>query len=201
MERVSLTLDQVAAIKRYATRGASYADRVSLGFAVALDRLGKQLGEDHDVCCEIDALEGLSPHSSTKRPTQFKRPPLHPFWHKHLSTSRHLIRNVGLRWSLERGGNRELDVAIETIATEYGDQPDLGQKRLVYQIVLGGIDDRARARQMTGDWIIFAKHEGRNFYLGLGTHQEADDAIYQRLRGGSEWEFPFLFLSSAADNR
>ena len=167
MERVSLTLDQAAAIKRYATRGASYADRVSFGFAVALDRLGKQLGEDYDVCCEIDALEGLCPHSSTKRPTQFERPPLHPFWHKHFSTSRHLMRNVGLRWSFERGGNRELDVAIETIATEYGDQPDLWQKRLAYQIVLGGIDDRAGAQKMTGDWIIFAKHEGRNFYLGL----------------------------------
>ena len=25
---------------------------------------------------------------------------------------------------------------------------------------------------MTGDWIIFAKHEGQNFYLGLATHEE-----------------------------
>jgi hypothetical protein len=49
---------------------------------------------------------------------------------------------------------------------------------------------------MTGDWIIFAKHEGQNFYLGLGTHDAATrepDALYRRLRQGSEWEFPFLF--------
>ena len=76
---------------------------------------------------------------------------------------------------------------------ECGDQPDLWQKRLVHQLVLGGLDDRAAARRMTGDWIIFAKHEGRNFYLGLGTHGDDDEALYQRLRQGSEWEFPFLF--------
>ena len=54
---------------------------------------------------------------------------------------------------------------IEGVAVECGDQPDLWPKRLVHQLVLGGLDDRAAARRMTGDWIIFAKHEGRNFYL------------------------------------
>jgi hypothetical protein len=200
MERVSLTLEQVVAIKIYATRGASYADRVSLGFAVALDRLGKQFGEDYDVCREIDALEGLSPHSSTKSPTQFKRPPLHPFWHKHFSTSRHLMRNVGLRWGLEKSGNRDFSAAIETVTREYGDQPDLWPKRLAHRVVLGGLDDRAK-KGMTGDWIIFGKYEGRNFYLGLGTHEEPSDAIYQRLRDESECEFPFLFPSRTADDR
>jgi hypothetical protein len=193
MERVSLSMDQVKAIKRAATRDAPYADRVSLGFAVALDALRKQLREDYDVLREIDVLEGLSSNSSTKKPTQFERPPLHPFWHKHFSTARHLIRNVGNRWGLENSGNRDLLPAIEAVANECGDQPDLWQKRLVHQIVLGGLEDRAAERRMTGDWIIFTKHEGRNFYLGLGTHEEADDGIYQRLRRGGEWEFPFLF--------
>jgi hypothetical protein len=58
------------------------------------------------------------------------------------------------------------------------------------------LDDRDAVRRMTGDWIIFAKHEGQNFYLGLGTHDAATrepDALYRRLRQGSEWEFPFLF--------
>src|SRR5271154_4593855 len=97
MERVSLSMDQVKAIKRTATGDARYADRVSLGFAVALDAPRKQLRKDYDVLCEIDVLEGLSSNSSTKKPSQFERPPLHPFWHKHFSTARHLMRNVGGR--------------------------------------------------------------------------------------------------------
>ena len=201
MERVSLSLDQVTAIKRAATRDASYADRVSLGFAIALDGLRRRLGEDYDILREIDILEGLTSNSSTKPPKLFTKPPLHPFWHKHFSTARHLMRNVGERWGLGNSGNCDLAVMIGEVAEEYGDQPDLWQKRLVHRLVLGGLDDRAAARRMTGDWIIFAKHEERNFYLGLGMHEEADDAIYQRLRGGSEWEFPFLFPSSGADNR
>jgi len=196
MEHVSLSLDQVRAIKRHATRDAAYADRVSLGFAVALAQLGEALGEDLDVLHEIDTLEGLASSSSTKESTQFKHPPLHPFWHKHFSTARHLMRNMGDRWGLGKSGNRELSAMIERVAAECGDQPDLWPKRLVHQLVLGGLDDRAAARHMTGDWIIFAKHEGRNFYLSLGSHAEAardSDAVYQRLRDGSEWEFPFLF--------
>jgi hypothetical protein len=166
---------------------------VSLGFAFALDRLGKQFGEDHDVLGEIDVIEGLSVKSATRNPEQFKRPPLHPFWHKHFSTARHLMRNVGLRWGLGKSGNRDFLAAIEAVKEGYGDHPELWQKRLAHQVVLGGPEDRAAARSMTGDWIIFAKHDGGNLYLGLGTHEEEDAAIYQRLRDGSEWEFPFLF--------
>jgi hypothetical protein len=195
MERVSLSLDQVKAIKRATTCDAPYADRVSLGFAVALDRLGKALGEHYDVIREIDVLEGLASNSSTKPPAPFRRPPLHPFWHQHFSTARHLIRNVGDRWGLENSGNRDLSVMIEEVAKECGDKPDLWPKRLAHRLVLDGLDDRAK-KGLTGDWIIFGKYEGRNFYLGLGTHEEArrdPDALYQRLHQGSEWEFPFLF--------
>jgi len=193
MEHVSLSMDQVRAIKRHATRDAVYADRVSLGFAVALAQLGEALGDDLDVLHEIATLEGLASYSSTKKPEQFNRPPLHPFWHKHFSTARHLMRNMGERWGLGNSGNRDLSAMIEEVAVECGDQPDLWPKRLVHQLVLGGLDDRAAARRMTGDWIIFAEHEGRNFYLSLGTHDDGDQALYQRLRQGSEWEFPFLF--------
>jgi len=107
-----------------------------------------------------------------------------------------VARTVGERWGLGNSGNRDLSKMIEEVAVECGDQPDLWPKRLAHQLVLGGLYDRAAARRMTGDWIIFAKHEGRNYYLGLGTHDEArrdPDTLYQGLRHGSEWEFPFLF--------
>ena len=200
IEPVSLSMDQVTAVKRAATHEAPYADRVSLGFAIALSGIGKLRGEDYDILHEISVLEGFSSNSSTKDAAQFKKPPLHPFWHKHFSTARHTIRNIGERWGLENSGNRDLSTAIQTVAQECGNQAHLWQKRLAHRVVLGGLEDRSAARRLTGDWIIFAKHEGRNFYLGLGTHEEANDVIYQRLRGGSEWEFPFLFPCAGADN-
>ena len=104
MERVSLSLDEVRAIKKCATGDAAYADRVSLGFTFALARLREALGEDDDVLHEMNVLEGLASYSSTKESTQFKHPPLHPLWHKHFSAARHLMRNMGERWDSENSG-------------------------------------------------------------------------------------------------
>jgi len=92
---------------------------------------------------------------------------------------------MGERWGLGNSGNRDLSAMIEAVAVECGDQPDLWPKRLVHQLVLGGLDERAAARRMTGDWIIFAKHEGRNFYLDLGTHDDATRDPDARVRAAS----------------
>lgn len=48
---------------------------------------------------------------------------------------------------------------------------------------------------MTGDWIVFGKQQGKNYYLDLATHAEPEEParLYEKLRGGSEAEFPFLF--------
>ncbi len=197
MSKLSLSLDQVRSFKEFVTCKAPYANRVSLGFAYGLALLDKQFREGPDILRELDVLEGLISHSSIKEATQFKRQPLHPFWHRHFSTARHLIRNIGERWGLGKGGNHDLSERIAEEAVAYGDQPDLWQKRIVHNLVIGGLEDRSAAQRMTGDWIIFAKHEGQNIYLGLAAHQkaehDADQLLYDKLRQGSAWEFPFLF--------
>jgi hypothetical protein len=195
MMPLSFTLDQVRNIKINIAYGASYADRMSLGFAARLLQVKQDLGEDHAILHEIAVLEGIAPNSATKEAEQFKRPPLHPFWHKHFSTARHLNRNIGIRWGIEKGGNRYLSRMIGEVAAKYGDQSELWQKRLAHQFMIGGLEDRATAKRMTGDWIIFAKHGGQNFYLDLATHEEGQDPdrLRQKLRQGSACEFPFLF--------
>ncbi|MGB7100328.1 MAG: hypothetical protein WBD95_16405 [Xanthobacteraceae bacterium] len=64
----------------------------------------------------------------------------------------------------------------------------------MHKLVLDGFIDRAN-RGLTGDWIIYAKHEGYQYYVDLAAHEEADDGerLYQKLRHGSFAEFPFLF--------
>jgi energy-coupling factor transporter ATP-binding protein EcfA2 len=52
--------------------------------------------------------------------------------------------------------------------------------------------DRARTRELTGEWIVFAKHEGKNYYLCLAGHEEGDDDIFARIRDGCAGEFLFL---------
>jgi len=192
---LSLTLEQIRDIKTRIVHGASYSDRVSLGFAARLLQVRDELGEDRAVLREIDALEGPDAYSMTKKAEQFSRPPLFPFWHKHFSTPRHLFRNIGIRWGADKSGNRDLTKMIEKAEAKYGHEPELWQKYLAYQFVMGGYQERAASRRMTGDWIIFAKHEGKNFYLDMATHEEAQepDRLMKKLWQGSAAEFSFLF--------
>ena len=87
---------------------------------------------------------------------------------------------------------------IERIAQEHGDDPDAWQKALAHEFTVGAFEKRAGDKEMTGDWVIFAKHEGKNYYLGVSPHTEKntahdDDALYRQLENGSAAEFPFLF--------
>lgn len=75
-----------------------------------------------------------------------------------------------------------------------------GQKKLAYDFVLGGLTDRSAVSKMTGDWIVFGRHEGQNFYLDLASHEEGNDpaGLLGKLRDANAWEFPFLFSASPA---
>jgi len=85
---------------------------------------------------------------------------------------------------------------ILEVAEEYGDDFDKWVGNLTHRLVIGGYEERVE-RGLTGDWIIYAQHEGLNYYLDLATHEEgvgerAKD-LAQKLREGCEAEFPFLF--------
>jgi len=51
--------------------------------------------------------------------------------------------------------------------------------------------ERSRKQCLTGEWIIYAQHEGQNYYLCLAQHDEDADA-FERIKRGCVDEFPFL---------
>ena len=192
MASASFSSDEQHAIKWGVTDGRSYADRISLAFAIRLFMVKTGLREDHLILDEMDYLEGLRSRSKTKREEQFRYPPLHPFWHKHYSAPRHILRNISIRWALNGPGNRDLHALLHKLSKTHGN--DNWQGALVHKLVHDGFRDRAN-RGFTGDWIIYAKYEGSRYYLDLAAHEEGADGerLYQKLRHGSFAEFPFLF--------
>jgi hypothetical protein len=144
---------------------------------------------------ELDYLEGIRSASRTKPEAPFKGARLQPFWHKHFFSSRHLLKNIGIRWNLADGGNRELDRMIEEVAREHGDDPERWINHLTHRLVVGGFEERT-VRGLTGDWIIFAKHAGANYYIDLATHEEGTGERAKRLanelRSSCLAEFPFV---------
>lgn len=186
-------------VKFDACQGRPYWPRVSFSMAARL--YGRYWGrEDYfPILDELDFLEGRRRSTRTKEEGQFRKLPLYPFFHKHFSAARHLPRNVAVRWGIDEGrsGNRDLNNMIERVACEYGEDPDEWPARLVHEFVMEAFSQRAQQRRLTGDWIIFSKFNGQNYYLGVVDHDirggDDDQHLYDWLRMSCEWEYPFLF--------
>jgi predicted RNA-binding Zn-ribbon protein involved in translation (DUF1610 family) len=85
--------------------------------------------------------------------------------------------------------------------------PDCGSKEIAKSLTfrmafLGGsflcpvcscsmYEFRARRKQMTGEWIVYQKYEGKNYYLTLGLHAD-DGTTYNHVKLARKFDFPFL---------
>lgn len=194
MASISLDHEQRDRIKSVAAREKPYAPRISLALAFRLLRITAQDLDTFSVLQEIDFLEGLRAVSRTKVQSQFATPPLYPLWHKHFFTARHIVKNIGVRWNLDRTGNGNLQAMIEEVGKFHGDEPSEWIPKLAHKLTVGGYEDRIQ-HGLTGDWIIYAEYEGANYYLDVASHQEGKDSqvLFEKLRSGCETEFPFVF--------
>ena len=195
LAKISFSLDELAALKRGAAQERPYAQRLSTGLIIRLLTTAKD--DAPYVLDAIDALEGVRSHSGIKSASPFLHPPLSPLWHQHYFAPRHMIRNVGERWGIARGkGNTELDQMIARVANEHGQDPDIWPGVLARQFADGYVE-RSQAGRLTGDWIVFAEHEGSRYYLDLALHEEGFGAraehLLIKLRCSAAAEFPFVF--------
>lgn len=193
---MSLDREQLKKLKTEAVRGRSYWERISVALALRLLDASNPHFNHFSVLDELDYLEGIKQNSRTKTEKQFKNKPLYPFWHKHFFLAKHLSKNISVRWNLHDGGNRDLTNLLDEVTENYGESPDVWPNFLTHRLVVQGFKERA-LRGLTGDWIIFAKHDGKNFYLDLATHEEGKECnagnLFQKIWNGSHAEFPFLF--------
>lgn len=144
---------------------------------------------------EIKRIEGAGRKTSTKSATQFRRPPLKGLWHQHFFNARFMLKNIGNHWKLDSGGSPELlEMFAEEMAAEESGvvTPELF-KRMGHRFIDEAFRDRSTAGRLTGEWIIFAKHEGKRFYLTVALHGEDDASIHERIMKWCQPEFPFLF--------
>lgn len=169
-------------------------DRISGQLAIDL-YVGSYLIGDIDiprVMQEIYSLEGLH-NSTTKKPTPFRKPPLKGLWHKH-----HLAVGIqSLALNILKESERTDYVVSQELIDFLDSDIDRERKAQVCAASFAAafsqktFEKRVQRKAMTGEWIIFAKHEGKNYYLCLGQHGE-DEAIIQKLKGFPLSEFPFL---------
>ncbi|AGG88790.1 hypothetical protein R2APBS1_1658 [Rhodanobacter denitrificans] len=143
---------------------------------------------------EIEALEGLRT-SRFKKPIQNKHPPLQGLWHKH-------FYDAGLK-SLAMNFKKGLDkFKIPLFLQRMKEAREAGVERyvtledvdaLATDMVQGNLARLAERQAMSGEWLMFAEHEGRRYYLCLATHDSSQhDGIRTQIDEICCKEFPFL---------
>jgi len=144
---------------------------------------------------EIRALEGIGPPSRLKPPIQNRYQPLKGLWHKHYLEDG--IRSTAM--NVQRGLNRH---GIPLFEQRIREAESAGEERymsaddipaLVNDVISGNLRRLADAEALTGEWIVFAQHEGRNYYLCLATHESnTHDYVRRQIDAICCFEFPFL---------
>lgn len=144
---------------------------------------------------EIRALEGIGPPSQLKPPIQNRHQPLKGLWHKHYMEDGVRSTAINVRKGLKRHGIPLFEQRIQE-AEEAGQERYLSGEdipALVNDTIGGNLGRLAAAEALTGEWIMFAQHEGRNYYLCLATHEcNTHDHVRRQIDVVCCLEFPFL---------
>jgi hypothetical protein len=177
----------------FSTKGnldlAMVTGRYSAGLASELDAVvEKRSANIFRIIDEIRALEGAKPNrpSNTKPATEFHRPMLKGLFHKHHTQASFMLRNIQNHWTRRRRSQLAKDVLSEPSLSV----ADLA-RRLSDKIVREGYLTRSQSRELTGEWIVFAKQEDVAYYLTLASHDDLDDVIWRRCKACAS-EFPAL---------
>jgi hypothetical protein len=143
---------------------------------------------------EIEALEGIGGPSQLKPPSQFKHPPLKGLWHKHHLEDGLRATAINVKKGLDRYKSplfrQRIQEAQDAGEVRYVTQEDIAS--LADDIVHGNWQRMAGAGELTGEWIVYAQHEGANYYLCLGKHDSHDDHLRSHIDVICCQEFPFL---------
>ncbi|MBS7540386.1 hypothetical protein [Ancylobacter lacus] len=171
-------------------RGRPYLNRMSTLIWVDIFAMNATYGIDpFKILMEIDGLEGLASGSRTKKPSQFKFPPLKGLWHKHFFDSRFIAKNI-----TSALGEKRLKDIVDIWIKENKDKTITQEivAKLAHEVTHGVFDRRSAEGRLTGEWIIYAENEGRNFYLTCKPHSSDDRIIFEEISYHCAQDFPDL---------
>jgi hypothetical protein len=145
---------------------------------------------------EIRALEGLSKPAATKPAAPFTRKdsPLRGLMHKHHLADGLRSHALNLMYEIEANGIPLLKERIA--AAQEAKEPSYVTAADTWAISMdashGSWLRRSDRQGLTGEWIVYAEHEGRNYYLCLAHHQDGDTHVRSQIDALCCYEFPFL---------
>ncbi len=144
----------------------------------------------HDILRSIADLEAGEPLQGVKPATPFTRSPLDGLWHKHFFSARFLPENMRLGAGGKKGIGKLVDEVMDPARSSIITQEMIDE--LVHRLTHKSIQNRHDAGKLTGEWIVFTKHEVKNYYLCTNAHDAGDQFVYDRIMEYCVKDFPNL---------
>jgi hypothetical protein len=149
----------------------------------------------------IQTLEGVGRVGCARGEEPFKHLPLKGFWKAHFFDASFLMKNLVNHWGLGFDGSKKFEALCSRVAEKEEKEPSVygWQGRLAHELTIGGYEEKAKQKNLTGEWLIFSKHAHLNYYLCITQHsnsKEGDEEIYASLKKFCEPEYPFLFANA-----
>lgn len=171
--------------------------RISQFFLIQLTSIRKyRVYSTFSITDVIQDLEGVG-RGIKRRENQFKHLPLHGFWKAHFFDARFVVRNMINEMGIEFKDSPKFSTLLRQAIGDEEKNPSkhgwIG--RLSHEMTVGAFEKRARRNALTGEWIIFSKHEGKNYYLCISRHfsgKEKDQELFDFLQTLCQHEYPFL---------
>ncbi len=155
-----------------------------------------------DVLQRIEGVGRVDGYVKSEEP--FRHSPLKGFWKAHFFDAGFLRRNLINHWGIAYEECPRFNALLSQVESdeEQNPSPHGWHGRIAHEFVVRGYKARAKNRKMTGEWIIFAKFNGTNYYLGLAGHSKSkdeDEALYAQVKAYCSFEFPLLFAVTSLD--
>lgn len=169
-------------------------DRVSRFLLMQLTSIRKhRVYSTFSITDVIQDLEGVG-RGVKRRSNQFKHLPLKGFWKAHFFDARFMVKNLINETGIEFKNSPKFSELLKKIIIEEEINPSRHgwQGRLSHEMTIGAFEKRAARNSLTGEWIIFSKYEGKNYYLCICRHSSDDQQLFDFLQTLCRHEYPFL---------
>jgi hypothetical protein len=139
----------------------------------------------------MKVLEGARPSLQTKPASVFTGKHLGGLWHKHFMPALPSVMANNILNHLGKNG-------AEKIVKEVCDparNPTITREmieELSHRIVFDSMEERGSRDKLTGEWIVFAREDDGNYYLGVWSHSAGDESIAGSIKSACVPQFPFL---------
>ncbi len=151
-----------------------------------------RLLDTFEILDEIKQLEGVLEYTtSTKKPDCFKRKPLKGLMKTHFTNASYISKNLYSHFGVKYGGNKALSSLVSS-AIESSKNMDEFIQNIAHSSTIGAISNREKSKSITGEWLVFQKYRGQNYYLTLAEHDEGDENIFRSVVNARLVDFPFL---------